>query len=227
MSAASPDSGSTWAACWIDFGARRAVGARVLHRGLDVLDQRAVAPDVQRLRAVADGEDGLAHVVRVLQKQLIDVVARRIGRGGAGMRRLAVLLRIDIGGRAGEQNAVAGFGKLHGFHVGEVERDHHRLAAGAGHGVHIVGQSARGVLRIRVGNGNGNARLHGVDGNAGRARRTILLTNHALRFLPAATAASAALIAKPVLQFGSRGRLDAMSSGGEQWRSRFGIALRG
>ena len=159
-----------------DFGARRARSARVLHRRLDVLDECAVAPDVQRLRAVADGEDGLAHTVRVLEKQLIDIVACRIRRGRAGMRRLAVLLRIDIGGRAGEQNAIATFGKLHGFRIGEVERDHDRLAAGAGHGVHIFGQSARGVLRIRVGNGNGNPRLHGVDGNAGRARRTILLT---------------------------------------------------
>ena len=76
-------------------------GARVLHRGLDVLDERAVAPDVQRLRAVADGEDGFAHTVRVLEKQLIDIVACRIRRGRAGMGRFAVLLRIDIGGRAG------------------------------------------------------------------------------------------------------------------------------
>ena len=105
----------------------------MLHRRLDVLHECAVAPDVQRLGAVADGEDGLAHTVRVLQKQLIDVVACRIGRGGAGMSGLAVLLRIDIGGRAGEQNAITRFGKLHGFRIGEVERNHDRLAACAGH----------------------------------------------------------------------------------------------
>ncbi len=172
----------------------------------------------KRLGAVADGEDGLAHVVRVLQQQLVEVVARRIGRGGAGMRRLAVLLRIDIGGRAGEQNAVAGFGKLRGFDVGEVERDHDGLAAGAGHRVHILGQSARGVLRIRVGNGDGDARLHGVDGNAGGARRTF--ANGRLYMVADACCACEVANANSIAGSDACGRR-------ERWRSRSGIALRG
>ena len=84
MSAARAESGFDLGGVLDDLRARRAGGAGVLHRRLDVLDQRSVAPDVERLGAVADGEDGLAHVVRVLQEKLVDVVARRIGRGWCG-----------------------------------------------------------------------------------------------------------------------------------------------
>src|SRR5208282_842780 len=150
-----------------DEGARHAVGPGMLHGRLDVLDEGSVAPDVERLGSVADGEDGLAHVVRILQEKLVEVVARRIGRGGFGMRRLAVLLRIDVGGRAGEENPIAGFGQLGGFDVGEIEREDDGLASGTEDGVHILGESAGGVLRVGVGNGDGDARLHGVDDNAG------------------------------------------------------------
>src|SRR5580698_3231654 len=45
----------------------------------DVLDQSAAAPDVQRLRALADGEDGLVQVKGILDQQLVD--SRAIGVG--------------------------------------------------------------------------------------------------------------------------------------------------
>jgi len=123
--------------------ARCARSARVLHGGFDVLDEGSATPDIERLRAVTDGEDGLAHVVRVLKKKLVDVVTRGIRRSGLGMRRLAVLLRINVGGRAGEENAITGLGKLRRFHVGEIERDDDGLTACGGNGFYIVRQSAR------------------------------------------------------------------------------------
>ncbi len=149
-----------------DLGARSAGSSRVLDGGLDVLDESSVAPYVEGLGSVADGEDGLAHVVRVLKKELVDVVARGVRGGGAGIAVLVVLLGIDVGGRAGEENAVAVFCELGGFDVGEMEVDEDGHASGSSDGVEIVGQGAGGVLRVRVGNGDGDARLHGEDDNA-------------------------------------------------------------
>ena len=70
--------------------------------GVEVLHQRAAAPHVQHLDAEADGEDRLAHVVRVLQQQLVDVLAGEVGGIALRLGLLAILLRIHIGGTAGQ-----------------------------------------------------------------------------------------------------------------------------
>jgi len=89
-----------------DFGAGAPGVRECCTADSDVLDEGAVAPDVERLGSVADGEDGL-RMLCASWREVVDVVAGRIGCGGAGMRSFAVFLRIDIGGRAGKQDAVA------------------------------------------------------------------------------------------------------------------------
>jgi len=52
------------------------VSRAVIDGGLEVLDERAVEPDVQGLHSAADGEDGLVETEGVLEEKLVD--------GGAG-----------------------------------------------------------------------------------------------------------------------------------------------
>jgi hypothetical protein len=78
----------------------------VIDGGLQVLNQGAVAPYIQRLGAVADGEDGLLEVEGVLEEELVN--------GSAGGVRLAALrdwifaksLWVHIVKAAGEQNSL-------------------------------------------------------------------------------------------------------------------------
>jgi len=138
-------------------------GGVVDGHGHEVLDQRSTAPDIEHLRAEADGEDGLMQVVRVLQEELVDVFPGGVGGIGFGLGELAVLLRVDVGGRAGEQDGLAG-GDEFGCRGGWVgERDFDGSAAGLG--------DRGGVLRpglaiVFVVGGGGDR-----DGDAGRHRR--------------------------------------------------------
>src|SRR5690348_8510398 len=53
---------------------------RVVHvRVLDVLNQGSRPPHIQRLQSIADSQNGLMQVVRVLEEQLVEIVAARIG----------------------------------------------------------------------------------------------------------------------------------------------------
>ena len=53
----------------------------VIHGRFQILNERTAAPHVQRLRAVANGEDGLAKIERVLKKKFV-------GDGAGGVVRL-------------------------------------------------------------------------------------------------------------------------------------------
>jgi hypothetical protein len=80
-----------------------ATGA-VIHLGLDVLNERAVAPDIERLSAVADSKNGLLEVECVLQQELIDGGAAGVGLAALGDWIFAKSLRIDIETAAGQQD---------------------------------------------------------------------------------------------------------------------------
>ena len=70
--------------------------------GGEVLEEGAAAPDVEGLEAEADGEDGLVEVVGVLEEEFVDVFAGGVGGGALGDGVVAVFLRVDVGGGAGE-----------------------------------------------------------------------------------------------------------------------------
>src|SRR5205807_649011 len=74
---------------------------------LDMLKERARAPDIQSLQTVADPQDGFAHVVRILQEQFIGGIAQWIGRRGFCMTFLAIFLRVYIRFAARKQNGRA------------------------------------------------------------------------------------------------------------------------
>ena len=84
-----------------------AAGGVVDGHGGEVLKQGSAAPDVEHLGAEADGEDGLAEVVSVLEEELVDVFAGGVGGVALLDGLLAVLLRVDVGSRTGQEDALA------------------------------------------------------------------------------------------------------------------------
>lgn len=69
--------------------------------GIEVLDQGAVAPDVEGLCAVTDTENRLLQVESILEEQLVDGSAAGVGRSARGDGLFSVALRIDIEAAAG------------------------------------------------------------------------------------------------------------------------------
>ena len=143
---------------------RNRAACGVVHRDRrQVLYQRSATPHVHRLGSEADGEERLVKVVRVLDQEFVDVLARRVG--GIALRDglVAVLVRIDVGGRAGKQDALTGVDQVGGGARGGVERNLDRLAPGTADGLGVLGPGAGVVLGIGAGgDGNGDSRLHGL-----------------------------------------------------------------
>jgi hypothetical protein len=108
-----------------------ATGGVVDGKDGEVLDQGAAAPDVKDLDAEADGEDRFVEVVGVLEEELIDVFARGVGGGTLGDGVLAVLVGVDVGGAAGEENGLAGIDEVGDRDWGGVEGDLDGLASAA------------------------------------------------------------------------------------------------
>jgi hypothetical protein len=79
-----------------------AAGRVIDWKGREILNQGASTPNVQRLRSEADGEEGLVEVVGILDEELVNIFAGRIGRIALRNGVLTVFVRIDIGRRAGE-----------------------------------------------------------------------------------------------------------------------------
>ena len=138
-----------------------AAGGVVDGHGGEVLDEGSAAPDVERLHAEADAEQRLAQVMGVLEEQLVDGLAAGVGGGGLGFGVLAVLLRVDVGAAAGEQDALAavdevgdgGCGRLSGTSTASppAALDRHRRTGA---------RSARCSQVGAVGDGDGDAGLH-------------------------------------------------------------------
>jgi hypothetical protein len=138
-----------------------AAGGVIDRENVEVLNQRAAAPDVEDLDAEADGEDGLVEVVRVLKEELIDVFAGVVGGGALGDGFLAVLVGIDVGGTAGEEDGLAGVDEVGDFDWGGEKGDLNGLAATALDTRSVLRPGALVVGDIGAGGGgNGDARLH-------------------------------------------------------------------
>ena len=91
--------------------------------GGQILDEGAVAPDIEGLCAMADAEDGLVQIEGVLEEELVDGGAGGVVGAAGGDRGFAVALGIDIEKTAGEEDAVGG-GEEFGDAIGAlVERD--------------------------------------------------------------------------------------------------------
>jgi hypothetical protein len=83
----------------------RATGA-MIHLGLYVLNQGAVAPDIEGLGAVADGEDGLLEVEGVLKQDFIDSGTSWVGWAALRNWIFAKSSWVDIETTAGQQDAL-------------------------------------------------------------------------------------------------------------------------
>ena len=109
-----------------------AFSSGVIHRDrAQVLHQRAAAPGVENLDTKADGEERLVEVVRVLKEKLVDVLAGGVGWGAFGDGVVAVFVRVDVRGTAGEKDGLTGVDELDGLDGGEVEGDGNRFASAA------------------------------------------------------------------------------------------------
>lgn len=140
-------------------GAAGAVVYGCADLGGDVLDECAAAPDVQRLRALADGEDGLVKIEGVLDEELVDGGAVGVGVFALGDSRFAVFLGIDVGGAAGEEDAMAGGEDLGNALRGLMERDGNGCGSGGVEGVEVLRQAA-----LVVGGGFGDVARAGRFG---------------------------------------------------------------
>jgi hypothetical protein len=100
----------------------------------EVLEERTAGPDVEGLEAEADGKNGLAGGSGVVEEEVVGGLARGVGAGGGGVAGLAVEGGVNVGGTAGEENAVAGGGEGEDLGRGEGEVDRDGVAAGAGDG---------------------------------------------------------------------------------------------
>src|SRR5215471_20351786 len=83
------------------------VGRRMVHIGLNMLDQSAGPPYIQRLESVTNSKNRLAHVVCVLQKEFVSSIAQWIGLSIFRMLFFAVFLRINICLAAWQENGRA------------------------------------------------------------------------------------------------------------------------
>ena len=98
----------------------------------------------------------------VLDEEFIDVFARVVGWGALGDRVLAVLLRVDIGWTAWEEDSLAGVDEVSDGGGSRKERDFDRLTAAALDGGGILGPGALVIGEVSAGgNGDGDAGLHG------------------------------------------------------------------
>ena len=86
-------------------GLDQRVGEFGLHRGRDVLHERAAGGDVQHLRAPADGEDRQVGVHRAARHVDFELVASRLGVFDARVALLTVEHGVHVAA-AGEQESV-------------------------------------------------------------------------------------------------------------------------
>jgi hypothetical protein len=134
-----------------------------------VLVEGASTPDVEDLQALADGEDGFVEVEGVLNEEFVDGGAGRVGVLAGGDGRFAVGLRVDVGGRAGEKDALAGGEDLGDALRRFMEWDGDGCGSGGVQGVEVLGEGAL-IIGGRVGHEeragwfwNGNVDGHSIE----------------------------------------------------------------
>lgn len=141
-----------------------APGAVIDRHRRKMLDQRTTAPDVERLRAEADGEDGLVQVVGVLEEKLVDVLAGGVGGVRLGHGLLPVLVGIGVGGAAGQKDGLAGVDEVGGGAGRGVERHLDGMAAGFFDGLGVDRPGTEIVVGVGAGGQrNGDAGLHRAE----------------------------------------------------------------
>src|ERR1022692_4262062 len=125
------------------------------------LVERARPPHIQRLQPVTDAEDRLAHVVGILQQQLIGVIAKGVDGRSLRMALCAIFLGIDIRRTARQEHAVAALDGLRDLRVGSIRRNDDWLSSSRANRPLILRQRAKHIeWPRRVGGRNGNTRLH-------------------------------------------------------------------
>jgi len=116
--------------------------------GFEILNKSAVAPDVEGLCAVADGEDGLVEIEGVLEQELVDGGAGSVGRPAGGDRFFVVALRVDVEAAAGKKDTLDTSEKASDALGSFVERNDHCVGAGRLHGGDVLREGALIVLGI-------------------------------------------------------------------------------
>src|ERR1019366_8936798 len=116
---------------------------------------------VERLQSVTDAEDRLAHVVGILQQQLIGVIAKGVDGRSLGMPLRAIFLGIDIRRTPRQEHAVAALNGLRDLRVGSRRWNDDGLSSSRANRPLILRQRAQHIeWPRRVGNWNGNTRFH-------------------------------------------------------------------
>ena len=136
---------------------------RGVQDGGQVLNEGAVAPDVEILHALADAEDGFMEVEGVLEEQLVDRGARGVGGIAGGDRSFAVALGVGVETAAGKENAVGG-GEEFGDAIGAlVEGDDDGDGAGGVERGDVGREGSLVVFGVAGGFRYGNASGHGWE----------------------------------------------------------------
>src|SRR5579864_4101800 len=123
---------------------------------LEVLNERAVSPDVQGLHSVANRKYWLVEVERILEQEFIDRCASPIGRATRWNACFAVALGVDIEAASGKQHTLGARQQASHTVLALMQRNQdgdraNRLKSGeiGGKGTRIVGCVARSRLRNR------------------------------------------------------------------------------
>jgi hypothetical protein len=128
--------------------AARAVIDGGVEDGFEILNEGAVAPDIEGLCAVADGEDGFVEIEGVLEQELVDGGAGSVGRPAGGDRFLAVALGVDVEAAAGKKDTLGTSEKASDALGGFVERNDHGVGASGSERGDVLRERALVVLGV-------------------------------------------------------------------------------
>ena len=138
-----------------------AAGGVVHGHGSEVLDEGSAAPDVERLHAEADGEQGFMQVVGVLEEQFVDGLAAGSAGADSGSGSWPYFWGLTSAPLPGSRMPWQLLMRSATAAWGEVERDLHRFSAGALDRIGVLRPGALAVGEVSaVGDGDGDAGLH-------------------------------------------------------------------
>lgn len=113
-----------------------------------MLGERATAPDVHGLHAVADAEDRLFEVEGVLEEELVGGFAEGISGGGFGVEGLVPLLGVDVCAAAGKEDGLSAGDEARLFFLAGVEGHADGDATGLFDSGGVLRPGAPGVLVV-------------------------------------------------------------------------------